>query len=175
DYGRETHTAAITTRAQFRKQASENDEDIVDDEEKAEISDSEEITDSSFQPISDSELEEVISATAYSSPEETEEPRPLSPKQLWHLRLAHASTSVISKIPSIKSTYDSSKCVSCIRAKHHRRPFHKSNFQAAKKVQYIHSDLSGPHIQSLEKMKWFITFMCNLTQCKWVYMLPSKG
>ena len=36
DYGRETHTAAITTRAQSRKQASENDEDIVDDEEKAE-------------------------------------------------------------------------------------------------------------------------------------------
>ena len=52
--------------------------------------------------------------------------------------------------------------------------FHKSNFKAAQKVQYIHSDLSGPQILSLGKMRWFITFMCDLTRYKWVHMLPSK-
>jgi len=106
--------------------------------------------DSSFQPISDSELDEVMSATASST--EIKEPRPLSPKQLWHLRLAHASTSVISKIPSIKSTYDSSKCISCIRVKT-STAVSQVQFQATKKVQYIHSDLSGPRILSLGKMK----------------------
>ena len=29
-------------------------------------------------------------------------------------------------------------------------------------------------ILSLGKMRWFITFMCDLTRYKWVHMLPSK-
>src|SRR5437762_2585522 len=151
DYGRESHMAAIMTRAQSRKETSKNGDDGIGDRENG----GEEIMEimdlDSFQPISDSELDEVISPTVSST--EIEEPRPLSLKQLWHHRLAHSSTSIISKIPSIKSTYDSSKCISCIRAKHHRRPLHKSNFKATKKVQYIHSDLSGPHILSLGKIK----------------------
>src|SRR4030095_14754201 len=133
-----------------------------------------EITDQTSQPISDSEIGEVTSATPSSSSSPPVKPKPLSPKYLWHLRLAHASTSVISKIPTIKSTFDSSNCESCIRAKMHKRPFPKSNFKATQKLQCIHSDLSGPHILSVEKKKWYITFMCDFTRYKWSYALPSK-
>ena len=53
DYGRESHMAAITTRAQSRKETSKNGDDDVGDgenggEEIMEITD----LDSSFQPIS---------------------------------------------------------------------------------------------------------------------------
>ena len=80
DYGRESHMAAITTRAQSRKETSKNDhqsrketskngDDDVGDGEKGgeeimEITD----LDSSFQPISDSELDKVMSAMASSIP-----------------------------------------------------------------------------------------------------------
>jgi len=71
DYGRESHMAAITTRAQSRKETSKNGDDGDDDvgdgenggEEIMEIMDLD-----SFQPISDSELDEVMSATAVRDP-----------------------------------------------------------------------------------------------------------
>ena len=123
-------------------QASKNHVEIADsenDEEKRgeeEITDeiSDEITDASFQPISDSEMDEVISAIPSSSTSQEVKPKPLSLKYLRHLRLVHASTSVISKISRIKSTFDSSSCVSCIRAKQHQRPFPKSIFKATQKL-----------------------------------------
>src|SRR4030095_14944996 len=169
DFGRERHTAAITTRAKSRIVASKNRVEDLDDDDAGEkggeeitdeitalsyeiadeitdaisqpISNSE-ITDATSKPIRDSELADVMSATHPSPVSPPVEPKPLSPKYLWHLRLAHASTSVISKIPTIKSTFDSSNCESCIRAKMHKRPFPKSNFKATQKLQCIHSDLS---------------------------------
>ena len=81
----------------------------------------------------------------------------------------------MSKIPTIKSNFDSSGCLSCIRAKQHRLPFPKSDFKATKKLQHVHSDLSSPHILSIEEKLWYLTLMCDITRYKWVYILPNKS
>ena len=176
DFAREgKYTAVVTTRSQAdRAQADQAHADQGHPEDEAENNEnSNELMDAVEQ--SESNTPDTSLATTSNIPTRISKPKQLSPNYLWHLRLAHASTSVISKIPTIKSSFDSSSCLSCIRAKQHRLPFPKSNFKATRKLQYVHSDLSGPHILSIEEKRWYLTLMCDLTCYKWVYILPSKS
>src|SRR5271154_1252957 len=107
------------------------------------------------------------------SPNLLEPPSGLPPN-LWHLRLAHASSSTLSKVPSIESTYNTKDCESCILAKQHRLPFHDSNYHATEKLEYIHSDLCGPFVLSIGKSKYYLTLIDDFTRFKWVITLPNK-
>jgi transposase InsO family protein len=162
DFGKsDIRSLAVTTRGKAKNTAEESrEDDAMSIDETPPI-----------QPIREQEigLDKNITSATPSPP-----PKVLSPKHLWHDRLGHASASTLSKIPTIKSTFDSATCTSCIRAKQHRKPFRKSNYRATKKLQCIHSDLSGPHILSMEKSKYYLTFMDDLTRYKWVKMLPNK-
>ena len=178
DFAREgKYTAVVTTRSQadqghINDEAENGDDsseamDIV--EQRSESSPVPDTRSSSPIPIDNS------SVTSSNVSTRIRKPKRLSPNYLWHLRLAHASTTVMSKIHTIKSSFDSSGCLSCIRAKQHRLPFRLSDFKATKKLQHVHSDLSGPHIFSIEGKKWYLTLMCDLTRYKWVYTLSSKS
>ena len=167
DFGRAAmHSLAITTRSKAKNLVEEESDD-----DAMEIDD----TGLTMQPISEQETGSsgnITSATP--SPTKHQKPKSLRQIRLWHDRLGHASTSTLSKIPTIKSSFDSATCTSCIRAKQHRKPFRKSNYRATKKLQCIHSDLSGPHVLSMGKSKYYLTFMDDLTRYKWVKMVPNK-
>ena len=145
DFGRGRggqHTAAVTMRSQAALDPVDEGNETGADGDEMEL----ELTPNPEPAIN-------VSSTTERTITMRKKPKRLSPNYLWHLRLAHASTSVISKISTIKSNFNSSSCLSCVRAKQHRLPFPKSMFKATKKVQYIHSDLSGPHILLIQEMR----------------------
>ena len=131
DFAREgKYTADVTTRSQ----ADQVQADQGHTEEEAENGENSivpmDIVEQPSGPLPVSETRSSspipVDNTSASSPTVStpiRKPKQLSPKYLWHLRLAHASTTVMSKIPTIKSSFDSSGCLSCIRAKQHRLPF----------------------------------------------------
>jgi hypothetical protein len=171
DFGRVgQYTASVVTRGQAAQQRTAEEDERTDTINDDDPNDEMDVVQ---QP------ESVLPDTPTPSSRNTSrirKPKRLSPNYLWHLRLAHASTTVMSKIPTIKSNFGSSDCLSCIRAKQHRRPFPASSFKATKILQHVHSDLSGPHISSIIKgYRWYLTLMDDLTRYKWVYILPSKS
>ena len=105
-------------------------------------------------------------------PEET--PTPCNPPELWHLTLIHGSTSTLSKIPLIKSTYDSTKCRACIRAKMKRQPFEPVLVKATRPLQRLHSDLSGPWPSSRGRSIYAMTLLDEFTDYGWVFTLKNK-
>jgi hypothetical protein len=157
DFGRvkNSHSVAITTRSAAR--IEEVDGNDQDDEVSGE---SEKLGEVSLEP------EPITNAeAAAASP---------TPSNLWHLRCGHASSSTLRKVKSIRSSYDSSKCVHCILAKSHRLPFQPSKFRATAKLEYVHSDLCGPFPKSIGKSKYYVTFTDDLTRFKWVVPIKNK-
>jgi hypothetical protein len=73
-----------------------------------------------------------------------------SPHELWHLRFGHAATTALRHLRLIKSSFDSRKCVICLRTKKTRTPFHLTEPKAYVKLERIHSDLSGPFSASVK-------------------------
>ena len=158
DFGRvkHSHSVAITTRSAGRKRAIEeidgNDEnnEVIEESEKLDVL---------------PEPESIMTAEAAAA---------IPPTNLWHLRCGHASSSTLKKVKSIKSSYDSSKCVHCILAKSHRLPFQPSKFRATLKLEYVHSDLCGPFRKSIGHSKYYATFTDDLTRFKWVIPIKNK-
>jgi hypothetical protein len=102
-------------------------------------------------------------------------PATCDPKNLWHLRLGHASATRLSKIKSIKSTFDTTDCIACIRAKQHKLPFHESTSKSTEKGELIHSDLADPFTTSKGKAKYVITFLDDFTHYCWIKTIPDKS
>src|SRR5271155_1819780 len=89
----------------------------------------EKLTNFQFSPIGEREL----SQSSFSSPlssfitsPQSVKPLYCSPNELWHLRFGHVSTTTLHKLPYIKSSHNSTRCVVCIRAKRSRKSFYHS-------------------------------------------------
>ena len=92
----------------------------------------------------------------------------------WHLRFNHVSSSVLRKLSSIKSTYDSSDCTQCILTKTHKKPYYDVDYRASSKGELIHSDVCGLFPLSIGNSKYYVTYTDDLTRFKWVYTIPNK-
>jgi hypothetical protein len=145
---------AVTTRSasKMRKIIEINDDDVEDVEDvnsysgsetlhlnTQPIGEAEKLTNFQFLPIGERETprEQNPSPSPFSSPFPTTSPQPVkplycSPNQLWHLRFGHASTTTLRKLPYIKSSHDSTRCIVCIRAKQTRKPFHSSESKVSR-------------------------------------------
>ena len=158
---------AVTTRSVKKRtfpdsQSSENTTNSEPDQ-----------SDRSRQPITNGRVIENLSATP--SPKSTPKISACDPPNLWHLRLGHASATSLSKLPNIRSTFDTNDCLACIRAKAKRKPFLPSVPKATRKGQLIRFDLSGPHKESKGRSKYFITFLDDFTHFCWVVTIPDKN
>jgi Integrase core domain len=100
--------------------------------------------------------------------------RSCSPPELWHLTLIHASSTRLAKLSAIKSTFNSAECISCIRAKQHKLPFHSITSKATRKGEILHMDLAGPFPTSKGKSRYVMTCLDDLTHFAWVRLLPDK-
>jgi hypothetical protein len=89
---------------------------------------------------------------------------PSSHNNIWHLRLGHSSATTLSKLSSIKSSYDTTKCDACNLAKAHKSPYLTVDYRAKEKLQLIHSDLCGPLPTSVGESIYFITFTDDYTR-----------
>ena len=104
-------------------------------------------------------------------------PSPLtcSPTGLWHLWFGHASSTALRKLKQIKSTYDSTKCVPCIRAKKTRKPFHSSESKATQPLERVHSDICGQFPESEGNSIYNLTFLDKATQYAFAIPIPNKS
>src|SRR6266496_916726 len=104
-------------------------------------------------------------------------PSPLicSPTDLWHLRFGHASSTALRKLKQIKSTYDSTKCVPCIRAKKTHKPFHSSESKATQPLERVHSDICGQFPESKGNSIYNLTFLDEATQYAFAIPIPNKS
>jgi len=147
-------TAAARNEAK-RKQVTE----IPSDPEEENDSDSD----------SEQELQIVGAAAAHN---DHIVPLPCKPRDLWHLRFGHASTTVLRKLDLIKSTFDSRKCVPCLRAKKTRKPFPPSESKAEVKLERIHSDICGQFPDSEDNTTYNLIFIDELT--RWAHSIDLK-
>ena len=104
-------------------------------------------------------------------------PNPLhcSPQDLWHLRFGHASSTILRKLRYIKSYFDSTHCITCIRAKQTRKPFYPSERKVTRKLERIHSDICGPYPTSKGKSVYVLTFLDEFTHWCWTVTIPDKS
>jgi hypothetical protein len=154
-------TAAVRNEAN-RKQITE----IPSDSEPEEL----EENDPDFD--ADSEPELRIAGAAAHNDDTAIVPLICKPRDLWHLRYGHASTTVLRKLDLIKSTFDSRKCVPCLRAKKTRKPFPPSESKAEAKLERIHSDICGQFPDSEDNTTYNLLFIDEAT--RWAHSIDLK-
>ncbi|KAM2621688.1 hypothetical protein TB2_026408 [Malus domestica] len=95
-------------------------------------------------------------------------------EQLWHMRLAHPSSHVMSFIfPSFCK--EISDCEVCQKSKSTRLPFPHSLSRATKVFEIVHSDIWGPAtLESFDGYRFFISFIDDFSRTTFVYLLKFK-
>jgi hypothetical protein len=91
-----------------------------------------------FGSSSDPELHSSPASLPTSMPAQPAQPLVCTPRNLWHLRFGHASTTALRKLRLIKSSFDSRTCNLCLCAKKTRRPFPSSESKAEDKLERVH-------------------------------------
>lgn len=99
---------------------------------------------------------------------------------LWHRRLGHPSSRVISYLSSTlnigKQENSENICDICLRAKQTRDCFHESANKAAGIFDLIHCDLWGAYrVLSTSGAAYFLTIVDDYSRAVWVYLLQEKS
>jgi len=166
---RNSQAFAVTTRSTSKNKANAGQEEDVADSNPDEHTI---IT----QPIRAPETPDLSATPSPDPPSNHPEDAGINePSALWHLRLGHASTQVLSKIPGISTTnYDSKNCIPCILAKQTRLPFPSVSKESKHPLFRVYSDTCGPLPPSIGNSKYYITFTDEFTGFQWVYTMANK-
>ena len=82
---------------------------------------------------------------------------PTQDNQLWHQRLAHPSSPILSSLfPNLRK--DAIFCETCHLSKATRLPLNSSLSRASKCFELVHSDVWGPTSESFDGYKYFVIF-----------------
>ena len=98
---------------------------------------------------------------------------------LWHNKLRHPTSNVVSQVMqsfNLKFSKSSDLCSSCQLAKSHRLPFVLSESKAMKPFNLVHSDLWGPSpVQTVTGAHYFLLFIDDYSHFTWFYLLKEKA
>jgi hypothetical protein len=100
---------------------------------------------------------------------------------LIHKRLAHINPKYIEKTIdntkglSISKTADYSICEPCLKAKIHRNKGQNLISNAERPLELVHTNISGPYTPSLNKKRYFISFIDDYTRSIWIYPIAAKS
>lgn len=98
----------------------------------------------------------------------------VSLQRLWHRRLAHPSSHVLSiMFPSLcKTSYE---CETCHMSKSSRLSFPVSKSRATFPFEIVHSDVWGPaSLESFDGYRFYVTFIDDFSRTSFVYLLKFK-
>ena len=103
---------------------------------------------------------------------------------LWHRRFCHINfdnivkasiTLVVRYFPKISKTTNTI-CKECILAKQKRVSFPSKQFCTTKKLELVHTDLSGPaRTTGFYGERYFMIFVDDFTRMMWVAFLKEKS
>ena len=101
---------------------------------------------------------------------------------VWHARLGHVSSSIISILNKQGSLSLSSLlpnpplCISCQKAKSHALPFSTNDSHSNDILGLIHCDLWGPApIKSISGYQYYVIFIDDHSRYTWFYPLKHKN
>lgn len=104
----------------------------------------------------------------------------LQSRELWHRRLGHPSSAVLSSLSDIggfshRVEVFEKSCDICVRAKQTRGVFSQSNNKADGSFSLIHCDLWGPYkTPSSRGARYFLTIVDDYTRAVWTILLLEK-
>lgn len=99
--------------------------------------------------------------------------------QVWHSRLGHPSSAVLSRlvsnkiVPTIGSNC-SSFCNSCQLAKSSKLPFSLSNSITTTPLALIHSDVWTSPVENNKGIKYYVVFIDDYSRYSWIYPMKFK-
>ena len=101
---------------------------------------------------------------------------------LWHRRLGHPSSKIVTKILSECNIKLQSNekfpffCTSCQMGRSHKLPFKKSLTQYTSPVELVESDLWDPSpILSSIGYRYYVSFVDAFSRYTWIYFLKNKS
>lgn len=125
-----------------------------------------------------SRIENVCFAKTGESKEKLQNEK-LEKTEKLHRILGHVSYSNMYFLKNLgfKIEIPRNKCITCIKAKHSRKPFKKQILQNSRKVlDLVHTDLCGPMpIPSLGGNKYFMTIIDDFSRKIFLYPLKNKS
>jgi hypothetical protein len=92
--------------------------------------------------------------------------------QQWHIRLAHASTTVLRQL-GLRGDFNSATCEVCILTKMLNLP-HQHLTRATSPLEIVSMDTWGPQLVDDQKV-YFLTITCMNTKIREVYPLRDKS
>lgn len=97
---------------------------------------------------------------------------------LWHMRLGHVSSPILSKIPGVSDSVmvgHNQLCPLCPLSKQTNLPFSLNSSRASHAFDLIHVDVWGPYAHDVHNgCRFFLTIIDDHTRNIWTYLLPSK-
>lgn len=98
---------------------------------------------------------------------------------IWHMRLGHASHSVLSHIDDVRHDVSASRnksCPVCPLAKQCKLPFPNASTSFTSSLfELLHVDVWGPYsIQTQHGCKYFLTIVDDYSRATWTFLIPTK-
>ncbi|KAG7584280.1 Reverse transcriptase RNA-dependent DNA polymerase [Arabidopsis suecica] len=99
---------------------------------------------------------------------------------IWHKRLGHPHHQLMQHLSSISAISfnkaTKSMCEACQLGKTCKLPFSRSEFQASRPLERIHSDVWGPApVTSVQGFRFYVVFIDNYSRFCWLYPLKLKS
>lgn len=89
---------------------------------------------------------------------------------LWHNRLGHPSSKVLSKSQFVGPVGNEHVCDVCHIAKQTRMPFTQSSITTERCFELLHMDIWGPyHIASISGAGYFLTVVDDYSRAVWTF------
>jgi hypothetical protein len=103
--------------------------------------------------------------------------------QVWHKHLGHPSFHIVTKLVKSNKLLCSSPsgsnsqhvCDSCQQVKSHQLPYPVYTTVSSKPLQLVFSDVWGLAPDSVERKKYYVSFIDDFSKCTWVYLLRFKS
>lgn len=90
---------------------------------------------------------------------------------LWHDRLGHPSTEVLSKLQFVEFGESMHVCDVFHSAKQTRTPFPLSDINTIRCFELLHMDVWGPyHVASISSAKYFLTVVDDFSRSVWTFL-----
>lgn len=98
---------------------------------------------------------------------------------LWHRRLGHPSSKVLTKMLQIKALGETAQvqpCISCIEAKQKRDPFPNHYTQRSQRIlEIVHADVCGPFSPTPSDQRYIVSFIDDYTRYARIFVIENKS
>lgn len=132
--------------------------------------------DSDVESDPESRMNVDSDSTIITRNQEATMPLACTPRELWHLRFGHTSSTSLRMLGNlIRSSFDSCKYTSCLHAKKTHKPFPRSVSKAETKLERIHSDTCGPFPKSKDGTNYNLIFVDEATGLTYSFDVKDRS